>query len=179
MQKAAKAGRKSRSFQKKVKIFGTDDRTNPVPSKYQELTRTGGIFAAGNVTCNAFCVGDEIAMTSAHCFFGKKGNVKQLDGFAKFRFSARAKTKRTSTFLRGSTENVMQNIAFLGIRRQHLNSNKGREDYDWALFYLERAICSGRSVEFAEPSVAKSAWKRQFPLPVCHLERAGSPRVIS
>jgi hypothetical protein len=165
MQKAAKAGRKSRSFRKrKVKIFGTDDRINPVPSKYRELSRTGGILSVKNTLCNAFCVGDEIAMTAAHCFLGKKGNAKQLNGFAKFRFNARAKTKRTSTYLRGNPENVMQNIAFLGSRHQHLNANKGREVYDWALFYLERAICSGRSVEFAEPSVAKSAGKRQFPL---------------
>src|SRR5690349_1075459 len=56
------------SLVERVAVFGADDR-QPVPSKYQATAQSIGVLFNNQTrtVCTAFCVGDAIIATAAHC----------------------------------------------------------------------------------------------------------------
>ncbi|MEO0798179.1 MAG: peptidoglycan-binding protein [Pseudomonadota bacterium] len=53
-----------------VAVFGRDDRT-PLPASFESFSRSIGLLTdgRGRAICSAFCVGNRVIVTAAHCLF--------------------------------------------------------------------------------------------------------------
>lgn len=123
----------------KVAVFGRDDR-QPVPERFDAAAQAIGILYNDRTrtVCSAFCVGDNIVATAAHCVAG--GKASHAENFVFSRNHGRARdTARVEGFAsRAAAQNIVSGDFRMRVRPPIDAA------YDWALVRMSRDICAKR-----------------------------------
>lgn len=142
-------------------IIGKDDR-QLVPSKYRELARSVGLLydRTRQHACTAFCVGNDVIATNAHCIpYVRIKNRRLIRSVRDFRFYVMDNGKA----LLGAELQVNrvgdQDKPWMSILSGRVARGSGRvssrawlreKHQDWALAKLSDPVCAGDTVRFAD-----------------------------
>lgn len=143
-------------------ILGKDDR-RVVPSKYRDLARGIGLIhdLKRRTLCTAFCVGDDVIATNAHCLpyvrIKKRRRVRGVRDFAFYLTEKGAilHHARLQSNPVGDAQKPWMSVLSAGGRasRSWLRENRR----DWALAKLTRPICASDVIAFADAKFIRSA----------------------
>jgi len=126
-----------------VAVFGSDDRTS-VPPQYRHVQERLGLLYndKSRTVCSAFCVGEAVIATAAHCLF--KTTREQPPRLADFYFARNGLGARDQTWIAGASTSAAAQNVLAGSSRLSVDPpiNAGS---DWALVRLSKPICA-RSV---------------------------------
>lgn len=142
-----------------VAIFGPDDRTD-VPEKFSALEgKVGMLYEQSTQTlCTAFCVGEGIIATAAHCLFQPKSN--QLPNLNEVVFRLSYGTTQKTSGIHGRNTPFVKNSIAVGTT-QFNNEPPLSAPKDWAVVKLERPICSFGAIKVQTMSVPEIIEKAQ------------------
>jgi V8-like Glu-specific endopeptidase len=123
----------------RVAVFGADDRS-PVPHQYRQYGRALGLLLneRSRTVCTAFCVGEAMVATAAHCLF--RTSTESPPKLSEFHFTREGTGARERAYIAG---------AALGAAAQHVMAGSARLNVDppinaaadWALVRLGRPAC--------------------------------------
>lgn len=136
-------------------ILGKDDR-RLVPAKYRDLARGIGLIhdRKRRTLCTAFCVGDNVIATNAHCLpYLRIKKRRQVRGVGDFAFYLTEKGAivhhaRLQANPVGNAGKPWMSIVSAGARTSRSWLREKRRD--WALAKLTRPICAGDVIAFAK-----------------------------
>jgi hypothetical protein len=133
----------TKGFVAPVAVFGKDDRRR-LPKRLSALQDgIGVLFSVRDKSlCSAFCVGDDMIATAAHCFY--RTAQEPLPDIRHFVFGRIREEIRTHTRIAGfqsgsSPQNVLSGSMRLRIRPP-IEATR-----DWALARLAKPLCRGQS----------------------------------
>lgn len=147
--------------QAKQGILGKDDR-RLVPKKYQKLARGIGLLydSRRKHLCTAFCVGDDVIATNAHCIpyvsIKQRRYVRSMRDFryllmekGKILYHAKLQLNRVGDDNKPWMSILSGRVA---VRSGRISANTWlREKHqDWALAKLSQSVCRGDVVRFAD-----------------------------
>lgn len=168
----------------KVDVIGNDQRTYVPPSLVNIANSIGLIWQrGGGSVCTAFCVGDDIIASNAHCLVTSNGRtMKQLDRFRFLRVPAERRMRRHKHLskLQLVTPNDPRLSFFAGYYRGV--TTERTMVHDWALAKLERPICRGHALALADLSVAeleRASQNRKLVMIGYHGDRGLDARLLS
>lgn len=134
----------SPSAVERVAVFGADDRV-ALPPSHKRLGASIGLLYEGRSqsVCTAFCVGDSIIATAAHCLYRTSG--ERAPPLAGFTFRLPALGLKSSASIAGArtgaaAQNVMAGSMRLSVLPPIDASN------DWGLVRLAEPLCKGASL---------------------------------
>ncbi len=123
-----------------VAVFGSDDRV-PVPPQYRHVQDRVGLLhnEKSRTVCTAFCIGESIVATAAHCLF--KTTREQPPRLSDFYFLRHGSGAREQSWIAGATTSAASQHVLAGSSRLSVDPpiNAGS---DWALVRLSRPICA-------------------------------------
>ncbi len=128
----------------RIAVFGADDRV-ALPSSLKRLSASIGLLYEGRSqsVCTAFCVGDAIIATAAHCLYRTSGErPPPLAGFT-FRLPARG-LKSSASIAGARTGAAAQNVMAGSMRLSVLPPIDASND--WGLVRLSEPICKGAAL---------------------------------
>ncbi len=122
-----------------IAIFGTDDRS-ALPERYRSLHGQIGVLfnVHSRTVCTAFCVGDDMVATAAHCLYRTVGETspRLADFWFARNYDVVRDYARVAGRIAGATaQNVMAGSQKLSVRPP-IDATR-----DWALIRLERPLC--------------------------------------
>ncbi len=137
----------------KVAVFGRDERS-PVPKAYASLGRKIGILYSrrARTLCTAFCVGDDIIATAAHCFF--RTAQEPLPAVSDFVFRRDGDAGRRQSPLAGHPTGTKAQFVLAGSMRLSVRPPI-EAARDWALARLAEPICRGHTLKLAPMPAAE------------------------
>ena len=125
----------------KVAVIGKDNRRALKPP-YTKIARSIGVLTFPNGRgCTAFCVGKDLVMTAAHCFYSprrRKRHKKRGLQFAKFVLLS-GRFQRAYAFVKGRNKREAENNIIVS-RRNYID-NVASFRRDWAIARLSKPIC--------------------------------------
>ncbi|MGI9477830.1 MAG: trypsin-like peptidase domain-containing protein [Hyphomicrobiaceae bacterium] len=144
-------------------IIGKDDR-RLVPKKFENLARSIGLLydSRWRQRCTAFCVGDDVIATNAHCLpyvnIKKSRRTRSVRHFRYFlmdkgeiRYQARLQVNRV-----GDRDkpwmSVLSGRLARGASRNSATAWRREKHQDWALAKLSLPVCQGDVLRFADPA---------------------------
>jgi protease YdgD len=136
---------KSASHVLRIAVFGKDER-QPVPPKYQATAESIGVLFNNRTrtVCTAFCVGDAVIATAAHCLSAPTGGGSARTGdfmFARAYDQARDLARIDGSSHSSSAQNVLTGHFHLSVRPPIDAA------HDWALVRLSRPACANRVLQ--------------------------------
>lgn len=143
-------------------ILGKDDR-RPVPTKYRDLARGIGLIhdLKRRTLCTAFCVGDNVIATNAHCIpyvrIKKRRHIRGVRDFAFYltEKGAIVHHARLQSNPVGDAKKPWMSVLSAGGRTSRSWLREKRRD--WALAKLARPICAGDVIAFATEKFIRSS----------------------
>lgn len=136
-------------------VFGKDDRI-PLPAAHKGFKNQVGLLYEPRThsVCTAFCVGNDIVATAAHCLFRIDGE-KPLP-LTKMWFRLGVRSPKSQTRIAGAdagaaAQNIMAGSMRLNVRPP---IDAGR---DWALVRLARPVCTAGGLKFASQPASEIA----------------------
>ncbi len=138
----------------KVDVIGPDERT-PIPNEYLRTAESVGLLwqQGGGSVCTAFCVGDEIIATNAHCLVTSRGRtMRRLDRFQFLRVPPNRRMQRSQHLsgLQLASPDAPHLSFYAGFYRGA--TTERTMIHDWAFAKLRRPICRGRSLKLDQRS---------------------------
>jgi protease YdgD len=127
-----------------VAVFGSDDRAE-LPSGMSHLKNAIGTLSSerAQTICTAFCVGEAMVATAAHCLYRTADEVPPRLG--DYRFTLPARRDRPASRIAGADRgSAPQNIAAGSLRlsvRPPIDATS-----DWALVRLAEPVCRGAAL---------------------------------
>jgi protease YdgD len=131
-----------------VAVFGKDDRV-VLPQSRKTAASAIGLLVdiKSKAVCTAFCVGDRIVATAAHCLFKTSG--EQPPRLADFRFRRALTQSRGEARIEGADQGTgLQNISAGSTRLSVKPPIDATED--WALVRLAAPVCTGARLPLSE-----------------------------
>lgn len=126
-------------------VFGRDDR-GPLPAHHQQLAARIGLLieTRSNTACTAFCVGERVIATAAHCLFRTNGErpPRLTDFVLKLGVGANRQTVRLAS-------GPERSVVAAGSREVSTKPPIDATD-DWALARLERPACKDGGLRLSE-----------------------------
>lgn len=121
-------------------VFGDDDRVT-LPNRYGNLRHVIGLLynVRSRMVCSAFCVGDDLIATAAHCLYKTRG--EPLPALDDFQFSRFADVDRKPVRLSGADSKSTSQFVVAGGDRLSIRPPIDATR-DWAVARLSRPICS-------------------------------------
>lgn len=121
-------------------VFGSDDRIG-LPSRYNNLRHVIGLLfnVRARMVCTAFCVGEDVIATAAHCLYKTRGEPSPT--LEEFLFSRFADTDKKPTRLSGSDTRSTSQYVVAGSERLSIRPPIDATS-DWAVVRLARPVCS-------------------------------------
>lgn len=159
---------RGQSLVRQVAVFGADDRES-LPARYRALEHKIGLLydQRSHSVCSAFCVGEGIVATAAHCLF--RTVDERPPRLADFTFRILAKSGRAITPISGASsgsasQNVVAGSTRLSVRPPIDASS------DWALVKLASPICKAGGLNISrrtaaslgEPAVSRAVYQVAF-----------------
>lgn len=132
------------SLARPVAVFGSDDRL-PLPKRYERLRNSLGVLLNPRTSsmCSAFCVGDDIVATAAHCMF--RTASEPLPRAADVVFARSREEPGSQSRIAGyGTGAAAQHVASGSMRlsiKPPIEASK-----DWALVRLAEPVCRGAAL---------------------------------
>jgi Trypsin-like peptidase domain/Putative peptidoglycan binding domain len=122
-----------------VAVFGTDDRV-PLPDRYKSLQGHLGLLfnVQSRTVCTAFCVGEDVIATAAHCLYRTAGET--APGLGNFWFARSYDHVRDYARIAGRAADAAAQHVLAG--SQKLSTRPPIDaTRDWALVKLDRPLC--------------------------------------
>ncbi len=147
-----------------IAVIGKDSR-RALNSTYSKMAKSVGILSFPDGRgCTAFCVGPDLVMSAAHCFYARQKNRKK-NRLLSTRFillSPKTVRQRAFSFLKGKTESEVENNVIVP-RRRYINSVTSFRR-DWALARLAKPVCKAplKLLSISMPKLAAEAKKSRM-----------------
>jgi protease YdgD len=124
-----------------VAVFGKDERTD-LPQSHQSLGQAVGLLYSrrARTLCSAFCVGDDIIATAAHCFF--RTAQDPFPAISDFVFRSDSRRGGKQSRLAGQRAATKAQFVLAGSMRLSVRPPI-EASRDWALARLDQPICRG------------------------------------
>jgi Putative peptidoglycan binding domain/Trypsin-like peptidase domain len=121
-------------------VFGDDDRV-VLPNRYNNLRHVVGLLfnVRARMVCTAFCVGEDLIATAAHCLYKTRGEA--TPALEDFQFSRFADTDKKPTKLAGADTKMSPQFVVAGSERLSIRPPIDATS-DWAVARLARPLCS-------------------------------------
>ncbi|MEO0730898.1 MAG: peptidoglycan-binding protein [Pseudomonadota bacterium] len=138
----------------KIDVIGKDERVR-VPRRYRGLAESIGFLwqRGSGRACTAFCVGDALIATNAHCLVRPgRGLAKELNLFRFLLAPERGAVSRRHVSTLLFTDANQPLLSFYTGKNRRRRTLSAMSD-DWAFAKLAKPLCRGKALPFAETPV--------------------------